>query len=446
MKKLLKGKLPSVPHPEVETPADPARRRVVAGALLGATAFFGPWKLNHVWAQSRSKKPILIGLTTDATGQYGASGEDERRGIMMAINEANEKGGVLGRLIETVHVDTETTPATGARVAEYMIREAECAFLLGGVHSGVASAISAVAQKYGCIYFNTNSSSPTEAGKDCHRVKFVWDGNGYNFSAAVVKGAITGYGPNWVLLTHDYVWGHSTAKGIRAIVEANGGKIVEEMLVPQNTRDFQAYLRKVKQRKPNVVATAVGGDDIKVLRQQIRQLSLDKDFAWINNQLDWPDVYGLGAEALFGIFGTNWYWKLDLPGVKEFVKRYQEHNAGYRIKVPGNVFYNGYMATRELFRAIERAGTTNNIRVIKELEKVRVSAKDRMQHFDAYMNPDTHQMQQTLYMATRNTRTTPEKDDLFRILGRLRPDEVEDKAALSACKLESYEATPVYEM
>ena len=30
--------------------------------------------------------------------------------------------------------------------------------------------------------------------------------------------------------------------------------------------------------------------------------------AWINNQQDWPDVYGLGPEQIFGVFGTNWYW------------------------------------------------------------------------------------------------------------------------------------------
>ena len=58
------------------------------------------------------------------------------------------------------------------------------------MHSGVANAISQVAQKYGCVYLNTNSSSPTEAGKDCHRVKFVWDGNGTNFAHAIVKNAI----------------------------------------------------------------------------------------------------------------------------------------------------------------------------------------------------------------------------------------------------------------
>jgi branched-chain amino acid transport system substrate-binding protein len=66
--------------------------------------------------------------------------------------------------------------------------------------------------------------------------------------------------------------------------------------VPQNTRDFSSYLLKLQQLKPNVVATAIGGDDIKALRQQVVQLNLQKSMAWINNQQDWPDVYGLGPE------------------------------------------------------------------------------------------------------------------------------------------------------
>ena len=76
--------------------------------------------------------------------------------------------------------------------------------------------ISQVAQKYGVIYLNTNSSSPTEAGQNCHRVKFVFDGNGTNFAKAAVKSAIERFGPDWMLLTNDYVWGHDTAKATKA--------------------------------------------------------------------------------------------------------------------------------------------------------------------------------------------------------------------------------------
>ena len=424
------------------------RRRILRGAgatLLATTAnFFGPWQVNHAWAQARSKKPVRIGLTTDDTGQYAASGQDEQRGILMAISEQNGRGGILGRQIETVHADTCGDGAKAGPVATRMIVEQECGFLLGAVHSGAANAISKVAQQYGCIYFNTNSSSPTEAGKDCHRTKFVWDGNGTNFSTAMVRGAMTGFGRDWALITSDYSWGHNTARGIRSIVEGNGGRIVEELVVAQNARDFSAQLKRIQQLKPGVVATAVGGDDVKALRAQVRGAHMDRAFAWINNQLDWPDVYGAGPDELFGIFGTNWYWGLSLAGVNEFNARYLKSNADYRIKKPGNVFYNGYMATRELFRAIERTGSFNNLKLIRELETLKLSAHDRMQHHDAWMNPDTHQLQQTIYMAAYNTRPR-ERDDLFRILGQQRPEEVADRDAAGACRLESFAATPSYE-
>jgi branched-chain amino acid transport system substrate-binding protein len=431
---------------------NPIRRRILkASALAAATAgawgaapFFGPWKHNHAWSQAGQKKPLVIGLTMDASGQYGASGNEERLGAMMAIREFNAKGGVLGRTIEALHIDTETTPATGSRVAERMITRNEAAFLIGALHSGVANAISQVAQKYGCVYLNTNSSSPTEAGKDCHRVKFVWDGNGTNFAHAIVKNALKVNGNRWLLLTNDYVWGHNTSKAMRTLIEANGGKVVEELLVPQNTRDFSSYLLKIQQLKPDVVGTAVGGDDIKALRQQVLQLKMNQKPAWINNQQDWPDVYGLGPDAIFGVFGTTWYYRLDLPGVKEFVAAYQKAYPGVQIQVPGNVYYNGYVATRELLRCVEEAGSTNNIAVIKKLEGRKMTARDRMQQFDAWINPTTHQVQQTIYMATYNDKPA-EKDDIFRILASVPPQEVEDKEAPAACKLESYESTPTYE-
>ncbi len=418
----------------------------LAGAgLYGVAPFYGPWKHNRVWAQAAQKKPLVIGLTMDASGQYAASGGEEKLGAMMAIKEFNDKGGVLGRHIEAIHIDTETTPATGSRVAERMITRNEAAFLVGAMHSGVANAISQVAQKYGTVFLNTNSSSPTEAGKDCHRAKFVWDGNGTNFSNAIVKSAMKTSGKNWVLLTNDYVWGHQTSKATRAVIEANGGKVVDELLVPQNTRDFSAYLLKLQQIKPNVVATAVGGDDIKALRQQVVQLKMHQTMAWINNQQDWPDVYGLGPEQIFGVFGTTWYWRLDLPGVKEFVAAYQKQFPGMAIRVPGNVFHNSYMATRELLRCVHEAGTTNNLAVIKKLEGRKMTAADRLQHFDAWIDPVTHHCQQTIYMAAYNDKPA-EKDDLFRILSQIDPKEVVDKDAAGACKLESYDATPSYEV
>ena len=115
------------------------------------------------------------------------------------------------------------------------------------------------------------------------------------------------------------------------------------------------------------------------------------------------------------------------------------------MRVPGNVFYNGYMATRELLSAVERAGSTNNRKVIRELEGLKVSAQDRMQHHDAWMNPATHQMQQTVYLATAN-HVTEDADDMFRMLSQSSPEEIRDTGADEACMMESLDETPSYEM
>ena len=421
-----------------------SRRQLLLGggaaAAVGAGAtFFGPWKHNRAFAQN---KPIVLGITSDASGQYANSGASDRRGIAMAVAEFNDKGGANGRKVETVHIDTETSPATGTRVAERFITRNEVSFMIGAVSSGVANAISQVAQRNGVVYLNTNSSSPTESGKNCHRVKFVWDGNGANFAKAAVSNSISAFGNKWLLLTNDYVWGHNTSKATRTLAEGGGASIIDEILVPQGTRDFSSILLKIQQAKPQVVAAAVGGDDQKSLRQQVAQLNLGQNIAWINNQQDWPDVYGLPLDNLFGVFGTTWYWKL--PGSAEFVSRYQAMFPDTRMRVPGNVFYNGYMATRELLGAVERAGSTNNIAVIKELENLKISAADRMQEHDAWMNPRTHQMQQTIYLATANS-GAKDPDDMFKILSASAPGDVADKGAEASCALESYADTPTYE-
>ena len=54
----------------------------------------------------------------------------------------------------------------------------------------------------------------------------------------------------------------------------------------------------------------------------------------------------------------------------------------------------------------------NNHAVIKQLEGHKMLAADRMQHFDAYIDPVTHQIQQTIYLARRNAKPA-DKTDLF---------------------------------
>lgn len=413
-----------------------------AGAGIGA-AFFGPWKFNHAYGTA-ADKPITIGITTDATGLYAGSGASETLGIRMAIAEFNARGGLLGRKIHSIRQDTATDPATGARVAEKMIRRYECNFLIGGVSSGVSDAIARVAQKYGTIYLDTNSSSPSESGSHCHRVKFVWDGNGNNFAKAIVKNALASVGKRWMLLTSDYEWGLQINQAVRRAAEKGGVLIAGERKVPEGTADFSPFLREIRRERPDAVAAAFCGESLRNLRAQASYAGLRDIPAWIFNQQDWPDISGLPKGSLFGTFATCWYHGLGLPGIAEYVRAYRSAYPRERIRVPGNVYYNGYMATRELLRAVERAGTVNNLAVIRELENLRVPARDRMQHHAAYMNPRTHHLQQTVYVAREDPERRVE-EDVFKILACVSPEDAAADESEGACRMESYADTPTYE-
>jgi branched-chain amino acid transport system substrate-binding protein len=64
-----------------------------------------------------------------------------------------------------------------------------------------------------------------------------------------------------------------------------------------------------------------------------------------------------------------------------------------------------------------------------------------MQHFDAYMDPNTHQMQQTIYLARRNMKPS-DKTDLYEIISWTEPKNALDDAAPTKCKLVPFEQVP----
>ena len=134
-----------------------SRRRVLkVSALALATAgaygvapFFGPWKHNHAWSQAGQKKPLVLGLTMDASGQYAASGMDERLGAMMAIKEINAKGGVLGRKIEIDFQDNRCNPAEAVKSVTQMLSEKKYVAIHDGLCSSVALAIMPLVERAG---------------------------------------------------------------------------------------------------------------------------------------------------------------------------------------------------------------------------------------------------------------------------------------------------------
>ena len=288
--------------------------------------------------------------------------------MILAIEEFNAKGGVLGRPIEHKWEDTETDASVAVRKAQRLIERDKIDFMMGALSSGVAAPLSELAQRYGIIYFNSNSSSDTVTNEKCQRVNFVWDANNWMFANALGPLVAKDLGKKWFLLTHDYVWGKNATAVTRDVMKKVGAEEMGELFIPQGARDFSAQLLRIRSVKPQVVIANMAGIEQTALREQAAEFGAEKDAAWVFPQQDFPDMVTLGAKKSFGYFCTTWHYTLNEPGVKEFTERFRKRWADAPIPVPDNVSCNGYLAARELLRAVERAGTTRSHEVIKALE------------------------------------------------------------------------------
>jgi branched-chain amino acid transport system substrate-binding protein len=417
------------------------RRQVLkAAAGFGAgVGFIGPWR----WARAQAKKPILIGLTCDATGTFADSGQAERRGMILAIEEFNAKGGVLGRTIEHKWEDTETDASVAVRKAQRLIERDKIDFMMGALSSGVAAPLSELAQRYGIIYCNSNSSSDTVTNEKCQRVNFVWDANNWMFANALGPLVAKDLGKKWFLLTHDYVWGKNATAVTRDVMKKVGAEEMGELFIPQGARDFSAQLLRIRSVKPQVVIANMAGIEQTALREQAAEFGAEKDAAWVFPQQDFPDMVTLGAKKSFGYFCTTWHYTLNEPGVKEFTERFRKRWADAPVPVPDNVSCNGYLAARELLRAVERAGTTRSHEVIKALEGHVI--KDNFRKYPSVIREWDHLVGQMLYLArTKKVSEMKDKYDMIEMLSAVPPELASPPRAVSACKMQSIAETPVY--
>ncbi len=93
-------------------------------------------------------EPVKIGLVAALSGQSAKSGEGITRGLTIAIDEINAKGGVLGgRMLELVRRDDESNPAKGQTAARELIDKEGVAVLFGGIDSPVSLAIVPVVER-----------------------------------------------------------------------------------------------------------------------------------------------------------------------------------------------------------------------------------------------------------------------------------------------------------
>ena len=104
-------------------------------------------------ADAQNREPIRIGVSLAASGPVGQVGAPALKGIQMAAEEINNKGGILGRKIELITRDTKGSADEAVRVSRELILKENMDFLLGGTTSAEAPAVSTIAKENKIVFF-----------------------------------------------------------------------------------------------------------------------------------------------------------------------------------------------------------------------------------------------------------------------------------------------------
>src|SRR5262249_61041601 len=108
-------------HAQVKV-ATVARRLLLAGALAFA-----------ITVPPRAQDVVKLGLVAAMSGQSAKSGEAIVRGLSIAVDEINARGGLLGKKVELIVRDDESNPAKGAIAARELVQREKVAALFGGL-------------------------------------------------------------------------------------------------------------------------------------------------------------------------------------------------------------------------------------------------------------------------------------------------------------------------
>ena len=388
------------------TGRDTTRRQFLktAGITAGAGAI-GTW----VPAVVRAAEPIRIGHLTPRTGFLGALGEYGVMGVRLAVEEANEKGGILGRKVEFITEDS-ANPGLAVTKATKLVEKDRVHALLGEISSASGLAISEIAQRSKTIYLNTGFNTDEARGKRCQRYMFHVEGCNTMYTKTLGRWLVREKKiTRWYFLTADYAFGHDLYRVSTRFLAEHGGTNLGNDMVPTDTKDYGPYIVKLRNAKPDLVYLNLAGTDQTTFLKQYRDAG--SPFELGGGVMDTIPFWAAGIDALSGHWQSLWYHKLTELGSPEFTARFRKKYG----KPPDNQAWGDYVGTRIILQAIRDTKGTNSQALVRYLESG--ARFDVLKGRTAWFRDWDHQLLQTMYVVrVRDKAKMEDQWDIFEVV------------------------------
>nr|WP_218670830.1 urea ABC transporter substrate-binding protein [Microbispora sp. GKU 823] len=325
----------------------------LAAVTLAACA--GQSSTNDTGASSSGSDTIKVGILHSLSGTMAISEVTVRDAELLAIDEINAAGGVLGKKLEPVVEDGASDWPTFAEKATKLIAQDKVATVFGGWTSASRKAMLPVFEKRKAllwypVQYEGLESSPYIFYTGATTNQQIVPGLDYLKEKGKKKLFLVG---------SDYVFPRTANKIIKAYAAANGMEVLGEEYTPLGHTEYSTLVNKIVEAKPDAVFNTLNGDSNVAFFKQLKSTGISADqMPVMSVSVAEEEVRGIGVDNVAGhLVAWNYYQTTDTPANEKFVAAFK---AKYGAdKVTSDPMEAGYNAVYLWAEAVKKAGTTD---------------------------------------------------------------------------------------
>ncbi|WP_433694663.1 substrate-binding domain-containing protein [Herbaspirillum seropedicae] len=298
---------------------------------------------------------IKIGVMIPTSGPAGLFGPSSKNCCLLAQDDINARGGILGRKIELLFGDAGAGPEAATQTALKLRKGAGVQAFIGMHDSAVRGALPTMLRGQ-LPYFYT----PTYEGGECAPGLYI-NGETPAQQLAQVIPWISQQRKlkRWYLIGNDYSWPRVTNTTAWRYIANSGGSVVGEEYVPFSVDNFDASLAKIRASGVDaVLITLVGGASVSFNRA-FAGLGLAPGITRLGTLIEENTLAGIGLQNAQNLYSSAGYFaSLQTAPAKAFATRYQARfkGADAQLNSLAESCYEGFLMFEELARRAGKIG------------------------------------------------------------------------------------------
>lgn len=310
-----------------------------------------------------SNKPLKIGILHSLTGTMAISEKSVVDAYLLAIEEINQKGGVLGRKIEPIVVDGKSDWPTFAAEAEKLIVTEKVSTVFGCWTSASRKTVKPVFEKYNHLLVYPVEYEGLEESPN-----IVYMGAAPNqHTIPAVKWCFDNIGKKFFLVGSDYVYPRATNTIIKSQVTALRGEIVGEEYLLLGSKDVEAIVKKIVDTKPDVILNTINGDSNNAFFEALLANGVTPDktaiFSFSLGENEISNFDPSLVKKMTGVYGVwSYFESIDSQENRDFIAKFKQKYGNTRVT--SDPIETGYNSIFIWAKAVEEANSddVNNIR------------------------------------------------------------------------------------